>query len=289
MGIDRLGSLEYLFWSCSAMELELRDDWSTVVGYTVVSCCCWFCFANFFPSQRFIQLFLSRDLCVRIDKVLEHPQKEGQPSVDVLQLQQQCLNRCVGLLHAVGIFPLALAIYATSFQDNSYIGKPTILSDITCAMTGGYFLWDVLVILSHWNKESLQWIVHALISGTALGPPMLFKLFPLFFVGGLLLHEASTPFMAIRWFYTKFGMGKDPRCIIATIGFVFSFIAIRIVWAPMFLYRYLFSFLTSNEGQRLFGNELCLWYMSSVVLFYLLNVYWAYAIVKTALNRKRDI
>ena len=96
--------------------------------------------------------------------------------------------------------------------------------------TGGYFLWDLLVIFEEWGPGSVQWLVHAVISFSSVCTPFLFPYgIPMaYYAAALLLFEASTPFFAARYFILKAGGGRGPAGLVVHTLFVGSFFLVRL-------------------------------------------------------------
>eukprot|EP00922_Rhytidocystis_sp_ex-Travisia-forbesii_P042518 GHVS01063469.1.p1 GENE.GHVS01063469.1~~GHVS01063469.1.p1 ORF type:complete len:461 (+),score=43.70 GHVS01063469.1:89-1384(+) len=196
------------------------------------------------------------------------------------QFSVSCRHRVVGFTHAVFICPLAL--YCILLDPCLTADAMTGLSPawtVTGMIMGGYFIWDLITVCIDWNKESWQFLLHAVICLISLISPFFARDVPMcYFAACLLLFEVSTPFMTLRYFCLKAGYADSFYCRAVGLGFLLAFLASRIVWAGASLFPAIFHSLGPQE----FGGRVSWfrksWYHVAMPTFYLLNLYWAYLI-----------
>ncbi|KAE9983086.1 hypothetical protein EG328_010323 [Venturia inaequalis] len=92
----------------------------------------------------------------------------------------------------------------------------------------GYFLWDVVVSLVHFDVMGVSSLVHGV---CALGVTCIgFKPFANYYGLNFILYELSTPFLNIHWFFDKFGMTGTKAQLYNGIALLASFAGSRLVW-----------------------------------------------------------
>lgn len=92
----------------------------------------------------------------------------------------------------------------------------------------GYFLWDVIVSIQHFDVMGFGSLLHGIAAFgiTNLG----FRPFANYYGINFVLYELSTPFLNIHWFLDKFGMTGTSAQFFNGILLLTSFFGCRLVW-----------------------------------------------------------
>lgn len=98
------------------------------------------------------------------------------------------------------------------------------------AVTIGYFVWDVVVCLMHFQLFGFGFLFHAFaalyVFSCCLSP------FCLPWIPGFLLFELSTPFVNVNWFASRLPSGtfSDRTILINGLFLLLTFFVVRIIW-----------------------------------------------------------
>ncbi|KAL8272047.1 hypothetical protein Esti_003982 [Eimeria stiedai] len=186
-------------------------------------------------------------------------------------------NRVVGGLHAAAATLLAICCLSIDSRLRGDKAKGTsFLFTLLGVMTSGYFCWDVYIILKEWGPGSLQWFVHAFISGSSVSSPFLFpSSTPMcYYAASMLLFEASTPFFCMRYFLLKAECGAELAGRLVHALFLVSFFSIRIVYGCLFLFPEVWELLLFDpEISRIAFHRKAL-YLCGMPLFGALQFVW---------------
>ncbi|XP_054859128.1 TLC domain-containing protein 4-B-like [Eublepharis macularius] len=236
---------------------------STRVGYCVVASS--FVAFQFFFSAPSPQLSLS--LC---------PSYCTLPSVK----RNEWNSRCVSTLHAmvVGLFCLYILWYDDAVNANPIWGDPGLVK-LNVAITCGYLLYDLLLLIRYWKTlgDSL-FVCHHLAALYAYGYVLSRGVLP-YFANFRLLSELSTPFVNLRWFLDAAGWPRSSWLVLANgLAMTVVFFAVRIAVIPSY-YAHVFSWYGSPEYKRLGLSVQVAWIGSSLALE-VLNVIWMYRIAR---------
>ncbi|KIW19175.1 hypothetical protein PV08_03468 [Exophiala spinifera] len=179
------------------------------------------------------------------------------------------------------------------------------------AFAAGYFLWDVVVSVQHFQILGPTSLIHALsaLMITSLG----FRPFANFYGVNFVLYELSTPFLNIHWFLDKLGKAGGRYQLWNGICLIITFFGCRLVWGTYQTInlmadtwrawgdvgtgKCLDAFMTVRaEGSQIavpvqdfcydnFPSGLLLTYIISNTLLSGLNVYW-FGLMLKALGRR---
>ncbi|KAJ3324625.1 hypothetical protein HDV06_006518 [Boothiomyces sp. JEL0866] len=186
----------------------------------------------------------------------------------------------VSLLHAVLMSSLAVPILLTKELINNPILGYTDFSQAAYTITTGYFIWDFLISLAHYDLSGPAFVFHGFMATCA--SVCLFK--PVFqYYGGIfLLFELSTIFLNLHWFFDKFGLTGTNIQLANGLLLLFTFFSVRIVFGTYQIYSF-FSYCISH------------WDILPVGYFYLyaftmltmqpLNYFWFYQMIKAIAKR----
>lgn len=143
-------------------------------------------------------------------------------------------------------------------------------------MTGGYFFWDLYVIIKGWGPGSMPWLVHAIISVSSVCTPFLYpSSVPMsYYAAALLLFEASTPFFSVRYFVLKAGAGGEMAGKVVNALFFVSFFVVRLVYGCLFLFPELWGALLDDPDISNITLARKALYFTCMPLFGLLQFFW---------------
>lgn len=98
------------------------------------------------------------------------------------------------------------------------------------AVTCGYFLWDVVICLVHFEIFGVGFLFHGFAALWVFG--VLFWPYCAPWIPAFLIFELSTPFVNINWFAQRLPAGTIPEWIVVVNGLLLlaAFFLIRIVW-----------------------------------------------------------
>lgn len=150
------------------------------------------------------------------------------------------------------------------------------------AITTGYFIWDLLVCLQHFDLFGFSFLLHAFAALFVFS----ITLIPFFqyWIPRFLIFELSSPFVNINWFVNKLPQGTIPKQAIVINGLLLlgTFFSVRIVWGFYAIYLVL-SLLIAEWGSLSLGLK---GIASMVVLLNflldVLNLFWFTKMIKIA-------
>jgi hypothetical protein len=201
-------------------------------------------------------------------------------------------TRVVSMAHACIVLPLSVyAVYFEGELPKDVIFKTSYWSNMVCAISGGYFVWDLLICLKHLSVIGYGFLLHAVYCGIVfLGvqfPPMLH-----YFALTYLLYEATTvfmnPFVMMEMMKThptkKRGDTFHKVQFYISVCFALLFLVIRMIGGNYYLY--LLWEIPSARMNEMTAYHQMMWKIFFVagVLSSLLNTYWFAEIVKQALG-----
>lgn len=98
------------------------------------------------------------------------------------------------------------------------------------AVTVGYFVWDFIVCLLHFDIFGVGFLFHAFAALWVFSVSFYPYCTP--WIPAFLLFELSTPFVNINWFATRLPDGAIPDWLVLTNGILllFTFFFVRIIW-----------------------------------------------------------
>lgn len=174
------------------------------------------------------------------------------------------------------------------------------------ALACGYFLFDFLATLWHIDVFGTTMLVHAFSCLTAF--TLAFRPCCNYYACAFILHELSTPFLNMHWFFDKMGMTGSKAQLYNGLTLLGTFFSARLVWGmyvAINIYRDVFgAYLTSSDLRALSNKDslrfepersLPLWLIITCTSAHLalncLNVYWftkMIAAIKKRFNNKID-
>ncbi|XP_015263039.1 PREDICTED: transmembrane protein 56-B-like [Gekko japonicus] len=236
---------------------------STRLGYCVVAAsfvAFQFCFSAASPQ-------LSLSLC---------PGYSALPPVK----RSEWNSRCVSTVHAmvVGLFCLYILWYDDAVNANPIWGEPRLVK-LNVAITCGYLLYDLLLLIRYWRTlgDSL-FVCHHLAALYAYGYVLSRGVLP-YFANFRLLSELSTPFVNLRWFLDTVGWPRSSWLALANgLAMTMVFFVVRIAVIPSY-YAQVFAWYGTPEYGRLGLSVQLAWIGPSLALE-VLNVVWMYRITR---------
>jgi len=99
-----------------------------------------------------------------------------------------------------------------------------------CAISLGYFLWDLYVCLKFYSLFGVGFLFHGFAAVYVFGTS--FYPFCMPWIPAFLLFELSTPFVNINWFANRLPKGtfSDKTVMINGLMLLFTFFSVRIAW-----------------------------------------------------------
>merc|ERR1712137_283165 len=191
--------------------------------------------------------------------------------------------RIVALSHSIfAVFTITygMATWPHPIDPHSMIFGDSLAVRFTESCCLGYFIWDTLIILMYYGDTETDYFGNSgIIHGVMCSIVYIVTLRPfgVFLTGLHLFFEISTPFLNLRWFLIKTGNGGVPIAIINDYVFVASFFLCRICLGPIFAYLYSTTFHANSF------NYLNFIFATSMLVSNLLNFYWFYLILRSAL------
>ncbi|KAI9893010.1 MAG: hypothetical protein M1814_000894 [Vezdaea aestivalis] len=101
-------------------------------------------------------------------------------------------------------------------------------SGMVQAFAGGYFLWDLMVCIQHFDIFGWGLLAHAIcaLSVFCLG----YRPFVTFYAPTFILYELSSPFLNFHWFFDKLQMTGSRAQLINGIILLVTFFFCRLMW-----------------------------------------------------------
>lgn len=166
---------------------------------------------------------------------------------------------------------------------NSLLGS-TDFGGLVCALTVGYFIWDLYVCAKYFSLFGVGFLFHGFAAMYAFATGFVPYCQP--WAGPFLTFELSTPFVNINWFASKLPAGtfSEKTIIINGILLMVTFFIVRIVWGFYAVSQLAVDMLASLDQV----NKLLP--ISLLVLNFLLNslnVFWFYKMVMIARKKAR--
>ncbi|XP_015080716.1 transmembrane protein 56-like [Solanum pennellii] len=191
-------------------------------------------------------------------------------------------NRSISTIHAIFItaMSLYLAFWSDLFSDDQLSGlvimRSSTLSTSILGVSLGYFLTDLAMIL--WFYPSLggtEYLVHHLLSLVALSYAMLTGEAQ-FYVFLVLLSEATTPGINLRWYLDVAGLKKSKAYLINGFMMVFVWLVARIF---LFIYVFYHFYIHYDQVKEVSSFGIFLVCVVPLVLA-VMNLIWFWKIVK---------
>ncbi|XP_006005760.1 TLC domain-containing protein 4-B isoform X1 [Latimeria chalumnae] len=189
-------------------------------------------------------------------------------------------SRTVSTLHAlvVGAFCLYILWFDDAVNADPVWGDATLVK-INVAITTGYLISDLLLIIYYWNAIGDKFFVaHHLAALYAYYYVLGQGLLP-YFANFRLLAEFSTPCVNQRWFFDVLGYPKSSKPnIVNGVTMTIMFFLVRIAVIPVYYGRMISTFGT-EAFHRLGRAAQCAWIISSISLD-IMNIMWMHKIAR---------
>lgn len=191
-------------------------------------------------------------------------------------------NRSISMVHAIFVtaMSLYLAFCSDLFSDDQLSGlvimRSSTLSTSVLGVSVGYFLTDLAMIL--WFYPSLggmEYLVHHLLSLAAVTYAMLTGEGQLY-VYMVLLSEATTPGINLRWYLDVAGLKKSKVYLINGFMMVLVWLVARIL---LFIYLFYHIYVHRDQVEQVSSFGIFLLCVVPVVLA-VMNLVWFWKIVK---------
>ncbi|KAJ8543446.1 hypothetical protein K7X08_005969 [Anisodus acutangulus] len=191
-------------------------------------------------------------------------------------------NRSISTVHAIFItaMSLYLAFWSDLFSDDQLSGLVTMrsstLSTFVLGVSAGYFITDLAMILWFYpSLGGLEYLVHHLLSMVAVTYAMLTGEGQLY-VYMVLVSEATTPGINLRWYLDVAGLKKSKAYLINGFMMVFAWLVARIL---LFIYLFCHVYIHFDQVRQMHTFGIFLVTVVPLVLA-LLNLVWFWKILK---------
>ncbi|KAK4355826.1 hypothetical protein RND71_024797 [Anisodus tanguticus] len=191
-------------------------------------------------------------------------------------------NRSISTVHAIFItaMSLYLAFWSDLFSDDQLSGLVTMrsstLSTFVLGVSAGYFITDLAMILWFYpSLGGLEYLVHHLLSMVAVTYAMLTGEGQLY-VYMVLVSEATTPGINLRWYLDVAGLKKSKAYLINGFMMVFAWLVARIL---LFIYLFCHVYIHFDQVRQMHTFGIFLVSVVPLVLA-LLNLVWFWKILK---------
>ncbi|EMG46805.1 SPAC17A2.02c Uncharacterized TLC domain-containing protein C17A2.02c [Candida maltosa Xu316] len=161
---------------------------------------------------------------------------------------------------------------------NSLLGS-TDFGEMVCAVTVGYFLWDIYVCARYYSLFGIGFLFHGFAAMYAFASGLFHYGQP--WAGAFLAFELSTPFVNINWFASKLPAGtfSEKTIIINGLLLIFTFFIVRIIWGFYAVYQFAVDMAYSMDLVPIIMPYSLL---GLNFLLDCLNVFWFYKMVMIA-------
>ncbi|KAG8387136.1 hypothetical protein BUALT_Bualt03G0221900 [Buddleja alternifolia] len=191
-------------------------------------------------------------------------------------------NRAMSTFHAVYITTVSLyfAFWSDLYSDNIFRGPITLrsstLSTIALGVSVGYFLSDLgMIIWSYPSLGGMEYVIHHLLSLMGVVYPMLTGEGQLY-TFMLLLSEATTPSINLRWYLDVAGMKKSRAYIVNGVVIFLAWLVARILW---FIYLFFHAYQHRDQVMEMHNIGVALILGIPAVLS-VMNLMWFWKIFK---------
>lgn len=158
-------------------------------------------------------------------------------------------------------------IQKDSFKTGTHVYYPEIARILSVSV--GYFIWDVQICLKYYSIYGAAFALHGVMALVAL--IISFKPYMMNLVGYYLLVEISTIFLHLNWFIIKLGYKNSLAFKISHGLLLTSYLCIRIIIAPFFVYETIIQTIDPNNHTALWAKTI---YCGNVVVLALLSQFW---------------
>ncbi|KAH8995490.1 DUF887-domain-containing protein [Lactarius akahatsu] len=193
-------------------------------------------------------------------------------------------SRVTSLVHALLILPLtARCLHIPALAaDRAFGWDPRV--GMLFAVTSGYFLWDSVVCLVHF--EGFGFMLHGV--GCLLVYLNAFRPSFAYYGPRFLLWELSTPFLNIHWMLDKTGQTGSPLQFVNGLILISTFAGARLVYGSIMSYQFYQTLIEVRDG---LSSAILAGYACGGVLLNGLNVFWfmkMIAALQKRFNEKKD-
>jgi len=157
----------------------------------------------------------------------------------------------------------------------------TPLSRLIINMATGYFLFDSLAVLLHMGSHGAQYLLHGVLCLVTYGMAAMFDVYH-YWGPTFLLFEVTTLFINARWWFVQMENKDSMGYTLNGLLLIMAWLGVRIVFGLSQSYVFwqdAFSPASANVPTPIFA-----WYAFSNISLNLLNIFWFYKIMKSALG-----
>ncbi|WFC98019.1 hypothetical protein MYAM1_000740 [Malassezia yamatoensis] len=188
----------------------------------------------------------------------------------------------VSLVHSLIVAPTALYFWMTTdpqktdmvFGYDYYVGQ-------LYGISYGYFVWDSIQSLRY---EGLQFFVHGFVASIA--NTFVWHPFLMFDGLGVLIWEASTPFLNIHWFMDKLGMTGSKAQLINAVFLLSSYVSMRLVLGVYISYSMIHTLWEPSSAiERTVPFLWKFFYTAGLITLNALNYFWFSKMIQAVRKR----
>ncbi|KAI5967457.1 hypothetical protein KGF57_000400 [Candida theae] len=166
---------------------------------------------------------------------------------------------------------------------NSLLGF-TPFGGMVISVTAGYFVWDLLVCLTHFDLFGIGFSFHAIAAMYAFCCGFVPYCQP--WAAAFLSFELSTPFVNMNWFASRMPAGtfSDKFVMINGLLLIVVFFFVRIVWG-------IYAVVQLTHDMRASLDQVSIFTPAAILAMNFalnsLNVFWFYKMVRIAIKKIR--
>uniref|UniRef100_A0A6U4XZR0 TLC domain-containing protein n=2 Tax=Hemiselmis andersenii TaxID=464988 RepID=A0A6U4XZR0_HEMAN len=180
------------------------------------------------------------------------------------------------------VVPLSVYTLATDEElaASRQLGS-TPLSRIIINMATGYFLFDSLSVLLHMGSHGGQYLLHGVLCLITYGLAALFDVYH-YWGPTFLLFEITTLFINARWWFAQLDNKEGTAYTINGISLILTWLSVRVIFGlsqSWVFWQDAFSPASAKVPAAIFA-----WYAFSNISLNLLNIFWFFKIMKSALG-----
>eukprot|EP00282_Hemiselmis_andersenii_P025986 CAMPEP_0172021322 /NCGR_PEP_ID=MMETSP1041-20130122/13648_1 /TAXON_ID=464988 /ORGANISM="Hemiselmis andersenii, Strain CCMP439" /LENGTH=225 /DNA_ID=CAMNT_0012676635 /DNA_START=473 /DNA_END=1149 /DNA_ORIENTATION=+ len=148
-------------------------------------------------------------------------------------------------------------------------------------MATGYFLFDSLSVLLHMGSHGGQYLLHGVLCLITYGLAALFDVYH-YWGPTFLLFEITTLFINARWWFAQLDNKEGTAYTINGISLILTWLSVRVIFGlsqSWVFWQDAFSPASAKVPAAIFA-----WYAFSNISLNLLNIFWFFKIMKSALG-----
>jgi hypothetical protein len=195
-----------------------------------------------------------------------------------------------GLVHAVAVSIVALWILLWPEADIA-LGPSALYgrserSQTLFAVSTGYFMWDLITVLSNFHTYGFPFLLHAV----ACFGCYLMGQYPFlnYYGAAFLLFELSTPFLQARHIFLLLGLKSHPVFPHIESAFGVAFIGCRILFGYPLSYMFIQDMRVLLASGKAHSNAVVYYNLAANVGLCALNAFWLSLMIMKGFRKRRE-